>query len=62
MLVRPPVNFAKSPSKIRAHAPRFGEHGVQLLREIGYAESTIGDLVRSGALIADEEPGREAGD
>jgi crotonobetainyl-CoA:carnitine CoA-transferase CaiB-like acyl-CoA transferase len=51
ILVRPPVKFSKSPSSIRRHAPRYGEHGPELLRELGYDEDTIAALAQSGALL-----------
>lgn len=63
VLVRPPVKFEKSPAKIRTHAPRFGEHGRELLRELGYDEATITEMANSGALIDDEaQELKEAGD
>jgi crotonobetainyl-CoA:carnitine CoA-transferase CaiB-like acyl-CoA transferase len=51
ILVRPPVTFSASPAGIRRHAPRFGEHGVEVARELGYDEASIADLHASGALI-----------
>lgn len=51
ILVRPPVKFAKSPSAIRRHAPLYGEHGPEVLRELGYDEQTIAALKESGALL-----------
>lgn len=54
VLVRPPVKFAKSPASIRSHAPRFGEHGAEVLRELGYDDEAIAALSDTGALIADE--------
>lgn len=51
VLVRPPVKFSKSPSEIRRHAPLFGEHGPEVLRELGYDEQTIATLTASGALL-----------
>ncbi len=63
VLVRPPVKFGKSPGGIRSHAPRFGEHGRELLRELGYDEGAIGEMAASGALIDDEALElKEAGD
>lgn len=54
LLVRSPVNFSKSPSSIRRHAPRFGEHGVEIARQLGYDTAGIEALQASGALITDD--------
>ncbi len=63
ILVRPPVRFAKSPGAIRSHAPRFGEHGREVLRELGYDEAALREMAASGALIDDEaEALRQAGE
>ncbi len=53
VLVRPPVKFSKTPGSIRKHAPLFGENGPEILRELGYAETTILEMEASGALIMD---------
>ena len=55
MLARPPVKFSKTPSAIRSHAPRFGEHGGDVLRELGYDEDTIVQLREKGVLLRDSE-------
>lgn len=55
LLVRPPVNYAKTPSSIRTHAPRFGEHGAEVLSEIGYDEGAIEELMDGGAVLRDPE-------
>ena len=54
VLVRPPVLYEKSPASIRTHAPRYGEHGQAVLREIRYGESEIEALIEAGALIPDD--------
>ncbi len=51
----PPVRFDKSPSTIRHHAPRLGEHSVEILKQAGYTESRITDLLASGAVVQAEE-------
>lgn len=51
VLVRPPVKFSKTPASIRSQAPRFGEHGPELLRELGYDDAAIAEMETSGALI-----------
>jgi formyl-CoA transferase len=53
LLVRPPVNYSKTPSTIRTHAPRFGEHNAEVLREIGYHEIEIDRLSADGAVLQD---------
>jgi crotonobetainyl-CoA:carnitine CoA-transferase CaiB-like acyl-CoA transferase len=42
ILVRPPATFSASPTGIRRQAPRFGEHGEEVARELGYDEAAIG--------------------
>jgi len=54
VLVRPPVLYEKSPASIRSHAPRYGEHSEEVLRELGYADAEIEALIESGALIPDD--------
>ena len=56
ILVRPPVTFSESPADIRRHAPTFGEHGLEVARELGYDDAAIAGLVASGALIRPSDP------
>lgn len=51
ILVRHPIKFSESPASIRTHAPRFGEHSAEVLRELGYDEASIAAMIASGALI-----------
>lgn len=64
ILVRPPVKFSKSPGSIRSQAPRFGEHGAEILCELGYDAATIARMTAAGALLTDvqEDPLQAAGD
>ena len=54
LLVRSPVRFSKSPGSIRSHAPRFGEHGAEIARQLGYDAAEIAALQASGALLMDD--------
>ena len=54
VLARPPVKFSKTPSAIRSHAPRFGEHGSEVLRELGYDEDSIVQMREAGVLLLDD--------
>jgi crotonobetainyl-CoA:carnitine CoA-transferase CaiB-like acyl-CoA transferase len=55
ILVRPPVTYSKTPGGIHRHAPRFGENGPEMLRELGYDEAAIDDLMSAGAVLSDPE-------
>jgi crotonobetainyl-CoA:carnitine CoA-transferase CaiB-like acyl-CoA transferase len=47
-----PTRFSASPPEPPRHAPRFGEHSVQVLREAGYSDAEIEQLVRDGVTVA----------
>jgi formyl-CoA transferase len=44
-----PQRWSESTPEMRYPAPRLGEHSEQLLREFGFGEDEIGELVASGA-------------
>jgi len=46
------AKFDATPAEIRTHAPRLGEHTVEVLREAGYDDEAIATLLKSGAAIA----------
>ena len=52
VLTEPTVRFSETPASIHRHAPRHGEHGVEVLKGLGYSEEEIDDLKGSGALLA----------
>jgi crotonobetainyl-CoA:carnitine CoA-transferase CaiB-like acyl-CoA transferase len=41
-------------------APRLGEHTIEVLRELGYGEAAIGEMLRDGAAAAAPGPGGAA--
>ena len=48
---RPPARFSKTPSTLRRHAPRFGEHTDEVLAEVlGLGAAEIAGLREAGAI------------
>ncbi|CAB4802277.1 MAG: CoA transferase [Actinobacteria bacterium] len=43
--IPPPVRFAATPASVRRHAPMLGEHGREVLREVGLSDEAIDALV-----------------
>ena len=48
-LAKPPTRFAATPANIRRPVPLLGEHTGEVLRELGFAEAEIADMVASKA-------------
>lgn len=51
VITKPPVKMSKSPASIRRQAPRLGEHGSEVLRELGFDEAEVTAMQASGALF-----------
>jgi crotonobetainyl-CoA:carnitine CoA-transferase CaiB-like acyl-CoA transferase len=50
---RYPIKWSRTPPAAhRRHAPRLGEHSVEVMRQVGYSETDIDALLESGALVA----------
>jgi len=49
-----PVRFSDSPAEIRRLPPRLGEHGREILDELGLSCAAIDTLVATGALVLPE--------
>jgi crotonobetainyl-CoA:carnitine CoA-transferase CaiB-like acyl-CoA transferase len=56
-----PVNFGSTPASIRRHAPRLGEHTLEVLREAGLDAQTIAALTGSGAAMTAEQALKSVG-
>jgi crotonobetainyl-CoA:carnitine CoA-transferase CaiB-like acyl-CoA transferase len=60
-VVRPPARFSATKNEVRGPAPRPGEHGAELLRELlGFDDARIRALTESGALVFPEGGPRDA--
>ncbi len=51
-VIPPPEQFSETPPSIRRPAPGIGEHGREILTEIGYDTVEIDSLVDTGVLTA----------
>lgn len=49
-----PLRFSDSPAEIRLLPPRLGEHGREILRELGLPDEEIDALAAAGALVLPE--------
>lgn len=45
-----PMHFSRTPTEMWGHPPRLGEHTDEVLTEVGYEETRIGDLYAAGVL------------
>lgn len=53
--IKVPVTFSKTPGGLTRHAPRLGEHSLELLREAGLTEEEIQGLMDARASSQAEE-------
>ncbi|MEM7326733.1 MAG: CoA transferase, partial [Actinomycetota bacterium] len=49
-----PVRYGETPASIHRPAPALGEHGRELLTEVGYDRATIDRLATDGTLVLPE--------
>ncbi|MCK5552137.1 MAG: CoA transferase, partial [Deltaproteobacteria bacterium] len=45
-----PIKFSETPSRIRLPSPGYGEHTTEVIRELGYTETDIERLEKSGVI------------
>ena len=46
-----PAQFSRTPGAIRRGPPKLGEHGVEVLTEIGYERAEIDALIEAGVTV-----------
>jgi len=51
-----PPSWSRSKTELRHLAPRLGEHSAEILREAGYGDAEIADLVRKGVTVRSVAP------
>ena len=51
-----PTRFSVSQPQMRRHAPRFGEHSAELLREAGYSDDEIARMAADGVTVLGTAP------
>ncbi len=49
-VMRPTAIFSETPQSVRRHAPNIGEHSQQILREAGFTDDHIEELMACGAV------------
>ena len=45
-----PIKLSETPMTARKHAPLLGEHTGEVLQELGFSETEIGEFVRAGVV------------
>ena len=50
-LTAPPMTFSETPAEIRRLPATLGEHSVEILREAGYSEARISELLKAGISV-----------
>ena len=54
-----PVKLSATPSRIRRRAPALGEHSVEVLKEFGFSDEEVDNLVDAGVVGVDGTGGRK---
>ncbi len=46
-----PIKFSRTPGSLRSLPPRYGEHGREILREFGFDEAAIAELIERQVVL-----------
>ena len=57
-----PVKFSQTPGGPKQPASRYGEHTQPILREVGYTDEEIRELIRSGVTVAGDDSAQSNSD
>jgi crotonobetainyl-CoA:carnitine CoA-transferase CaiB-like acyl-CoA transferase len=49
----PGSTWSRTPLEVSRHAPRFGQHSAEVLREAGYDDRRIAALAADGVTVLD---------
>jgi crotonobetainyl-CoA:carnitine CoA-transferase CaiB-like acyl-CoA transferase len=50
-LTAPPMKFSETPAEIRTLPALLGEHSIEVMREAGYSEADIADMLDRGVIV-----------
>jgi crotonobetainyl-CoA:carnitine CoA-transferase CaiB-like acyl-CoA transferase len=50
-----PTTWTESQPEQSRHAPRLGEHSIEVLRELGYSDQKITDMLSQGVTLVPNE-------
>ena len=50
-----PVKLSATPGRIRHRAPALGEHSAEILKERGFSEGEVKELVQAGVVVREDE-------
>jgi formyl-CoA transferase len=49
--VKTPIFFSGKPAPFRRRAPMLGEHSREILKELGYTDEQVQDLIQGGVAV-----------
>lgn len=55
VLMKQPVKFSDSPASLRRHGARLGEHGFEILKDLGRSAEEIRELMSEGAMVVPDK-------